>query len=82
MFQQTRPVPETPFGTGFQQTDVWRRYVVARALDDLEALLRQAGGPERFDRVLDAGCGAGAPERSTCARTTSRRARYPAPAST
>lgn len=59
MFQQTRPVPETRFGTWFQQTDVWRRHVVARALDDLEALLRQAGGPDRFDRVLDAGCGAG-----------------------
>ncbi|MBM4382998.1 MAG: class I SAM-dependent methyltransferase [Deltaproteobacteria bacterium] len=49
-------VPETRFGTWFQGTEIWRRYVVAETLAVLAELAPQR---ERFARVLDAGCGHG-----------------------
>jgi SAM-dependent methyltransferase len=49
-------VPETRFGTWFQGTAIWRRYVV----DETLALLAElAPRGQRFARVLDAGCGHG-----------------------
>ncbi|MEB2344019.1 MAG: class I SAM-dependent methyltransferase [Deltaproteobacteria bacterium] len=48
--------PDTRFGEWFQRTDVWRRYVLAVALDELQAM---QGSAPRFGRLLDAGCGAG-----------------------
>jgi SAM-dependent methyltransferase len=49
--------PDTRFGAWFQNTSVWRRYVVALALDGFEELL--GGEPPRARVLLDAGCGAG-----------------------
>lgn len=50
-------VPETRFGTWFQGTTVWYRYVLLEALAELERLLAHPSG--RFARVLDVGCGRG-----------------------
>jgi SAM-dependent methyltransferase len=49
-------VPETQFGTWFQRTDIWRRYVVEAAVTELYALL-----PERVavSSILEVGCGEG-----------------------
>lgn len=55
--QPSRWVPETRFGTWFQGTTVWFRYVLLEALAELERLLGREG--ERFARVLDVGCGQG-----------------------
>jgi len=49
--------PDTRFGAWFQNTTVWRRYVVALALAEFERLRGEA--PPRPRVVLDAGCGAG-----------------------
>jgi SAM-dependent methyltransferase len=50
-------VPETRFGTWFQGTRVWSRYVLGHALTELVGLLARPG--VRFARVLDVGCGGG-----------------------
>ena len=49
-------VPETRFGTWFQGTQIWRRYVVEETLAVLTELAPRG---ERFARVIDAGCGHG-----------------------
>ena len=50
-------VPETRFGTWFQGTDIWTRYVLCEALDELKQLAADSL-PEQ-PLILDAGCGAG-----------------------
>jgi SAM-dependent methyltransferase len=50
-------VRETRFGRWFLSTEIWRRYVLAEAILDLNGIL----GVERpaISRLLDAGCGVG-----------------------
>jgi SAM-dependent methyltransferase len=50
-------VPETRFGTWFQGTDIWTRYVLCEALDELKRLAAD-NLPEQ-PLILDAGCGTG-----------------------
>lgn len=50
-------VPETAFGAWFQRSDIWRRYVVREAVDELASLLPPDRGT--FTRTLDIGCGTG-----------------------
>lgn len=52
-----RWVPETRFGHWFLGTNVWTRYVVDVALQELAALMPADAARPR--RVLDAGCGPG-----------------------
>ena len=53
-------VKETRFGNWFQTTDVWSRYVVAEAVDELARLFsRHRHAVPARPRILDAGCGAG-----------------------
>lgn len=52
-----RWTPDTRFGVWFQNTTVWRRYVLTLALDGFEQLLGSA--TPRPKVLLDAGCGAG-----------------------
>lgn len=52
-----RWTPDTRFGAWFQNTSVWRRYVLALAFDEFEQLL--GGAPPQAKLLLDAGCGAG-----------------------
>lgn len=49
--------PDTRFGAWFQNTEVWRRYVVSPALAELAQLLGEAAPRPKW--LLDAGCGAG-----------------------
>lgn len=49
--------PETRFGTWFQTTAIWRRYVVDAALDEVSS--RLPAEHRRVATILDAGCGAG-----------------------
>lgn len=58
--------PDTRFGAWFQNTSVWRRYVVAQALDEFGQLL--GGAPPRPQVLLDAGCGAGSAFEEIAAR--------------
>jgi ubiquinone/menaquinone biosynthesis C-methylase UbiE len=58
---RTEWVRETRFGRWFLDTEVWRKYVLARAL---ETLARLADGRIRPGaRILDIGCGAGSAAR-------------------
>jgi SAM-dependent methyltransferase len=50
-------VPETSFGTWFQGTQIWTRYVLCEALDELNRLA--ADKLPEHPQILDAGCGAG-----------------------
>ena len=50
-------VRETRFGEWFQNTKVWRDYVLAEAVAELTALLPPQR--RRFDSVLEVGCGSG-----------------------
>jgi SAM-dependent methyltransferase len=56
---QAQWVPDTRFGSWFQQTSIWQRYVVEPALDELQRLWLGESEPQPLARVLDAGCGAG-----------------------
>jgi ubiquinone/menaquinone biosynthesis C-methylase UbiE len=49
--------PDTRFGAWFQNTEIWRRYVVSPALGELAQLLGAAAPRPKL--LLDAGCGAG-----------------------
>ena len=51
-------VPETRFGTWFQRTRIWQRYVVDAAMSDVTSRVLEAD--RRTSVILDAGCGAGA----------------------
>jgi SAM-dependent methyltransferase len=66
----TRPpqlwTPDTRFGAWFQNTSVWRRYVIALALDEFEQLL--GGALPQGPVLLDAGCGAGSAFQEIAAR--------------
>ena len=55
--QSATDLPETRFGVWFQNTTIWRDYVLRDALDELERRLARPGA--RYARVLDAGCGGG-----------------------
>jgi len=61
MTATSRPtwVPDTRFGSWFQHTRVWTRYVLEPAIEQWLRLLEGVSCPLRFERVLDAGCGAG-----------------------
>ena len=50
-------VPETRFGTWFQSSDIWTRYVLCEALDELQRLA--ADSLPEHPLIMDAGCGAG-----------------------
>jgi SAM-dependent methyltransferase len=50
-------VPESKFGTWFQKTDIWSRYVVDVALDELDRINSKATPSNAI--FLDAGCGNG-----------------------
>ncbi len=50
-------VPETRFGRWFLRTDIWAKYVLAPALDELERLMPAMPPPQGV--VLDLGCGSG-----------------------
>jgi SAM-dependent methyltransferase len=50
-------VPETRFGTWFQGTGIWTRYVLCEALDELKRLAGDSLAENPV--ILDAGCGAG-----------------------
>ncbi len=50
-------VPETRFGTWFQNHWMWTDYVLKPACDDLAHLI--AGYGQRYPKILDGGCGAG-----------------------
>jgi ubiquinone/menaquinone biosynthesis C-methylase UbiE len=49
-------VEETSFGNWFLRTMTWKVHVLTRALNDLQKLM-PAG--QRFERILDVGCGFG-----------------------
>jgi len=49
-------VEETSFGNWFLRTGTWKIHVLRRALNDLQKLIP---GPQRFDKILDVGCGFG-----------------------
>jgi SAM-dependent methyltransferase len=53
----TAYVPESRFGTWFQRTDIWRRYVLEEATRELVGLLPPGTAP--VATVIDAGCGEG-----------------------
>jgi SAM-dependent methyltransferase len=50
-------IPDTSFGRWFLGTDVWLRYVLTPAIDDLRALLGPQ--PTQFNCLMDIGCGQG-----------------------
>jgi ubiquinone/menaquinone biosynthesis C-methylase UbiE len=56
---QAQWVPDTRFGSWFQRTSIWRRYVVEPALDELQRLLLAHSDGKSLERILDVGCGAG-----------------------
>ena len=49
--------PETRFGVWFQGTDIWTRYVVSAALEELRQLMPESSPTNCV--ILDAGCGGG-----------------------
>jgi SAM-dependent methyltransferase len=57
--QRVQRVPDTRFGDWFQRTGIWQRYVVEPALEELHRLLLAHADAKGFERMLDAGCGAG-----------------------
>lgn len=50
-------VPESRFGTWFIQTGIWSKYVLERALGDLECLI--ADSRPSYPAIVDVGCGWG-----------------------
>ncbi len=48
---------ETRFGVWFQGTDIWTRYVVSAALEELRQLMPEPAPTNSV--ILDAGCGGG-----------------------
>ena len=50
-------IRETRFGEWFQNTPIWRDYVLSEAVSELVTLLPTS--TRRFDSVLDVGCGSG-----------------------
>ena len=49
-------VEETHFGNWFLKSDTWKIHVLRRALNDLQPIIPSG---QRFDRILDVGCGFG-----------------------
>ena len=49
--------PETRFGMWFQGTEIWTRYVVSAALEELRQLMPEPAPTNSV--ILDAGCGGG-----------------------
>ncbi len=58
MIETASFVEETSFGNWFLKTKVWKRSVLVRALDDLQALM-QPQAVATQPRVIDVGCGFG-----------------------
>ena len=56
---QAQWVPDTRFGSWFQRTSIWQRYVVEPALDELQRLWLADAEATSLERILDVGCGAG-----------------------
>ena len=52
-----RWLPDTAFGRWFLSTDIWLRYVLTPAIDDLKSMLGPE--PDAFDCLMDIGCGQG-----------------------
>jgi SAM-dependent methyltransferase len=50
-------VPETAFGSWFQRSGIWSKYVVSEAVAELASLLPPGHGS--LERLLDIGCGEG-----------------------
>ena len=49
-------VEETSFGNWFLKSSTWKVHVLRRALSDLQPMIP---ADQRFDRILDVGCGFG-----------------------
>ena len=57
MSEDSTVLHETRFGEWFQNTQIWRDYVLAEAVSELVAMLPAAS--RHFDSLLDVGCGRG-----------------------
>ena len=50
-------VKESAFGTWFTGTQIWAKYVLIKAMDDLEPMIRNR--KQDYPVILDVGCGHG-----------------------